>query len=97
MKVSKFEISDFVPAKSIDKVLLDLVNREVKSRKSQKISQRELAKRSGVSYASIRRFETTGNISLYALFCIANCLGCLEDFDSLFKPRPITNLKELFN
>lgn len=84
MKKSKFEISDFVPSRSIQEVTYDLVEREKKLKKSLKITQKELSLRSGVSYASIRRFEQTGQISLKSLFDIANSLGRLEDFDSLF-------------
>lgn len=96
MKKSKFELSDFVPVKSLDETLYDLVAREQKRRKEMKITQRDLAKRTGVSYGSIRRFETTGNISLYGLIKIANALDCLDDFQSLFKEKEITDLKELF-
>lgn len=96
MKRSKWELSDFVPVKSIEETTYDLVEREKKLRKSQKITQRDLARRSGVSYASIRRFETTGEISFQSLLSIANSLGCLEDFDSIFKEPPLTDLRELF-
>ncbi|MBP5200930.1 MAG: helix-turn-helix transcriptional regulator, partial [Schwartzia sp.] len=53
-------------------------------RRAMKISQRELAKRSGVSYASIRRFETVGEISFTSLLKVALALDCLEDFTELF-------------
>lgn len=96
MKRSKFELSNFVPVKSIEETAYDLVEREKKLRKSRKITQRDLARRSGVSYASIRRFETTGEISFRSLLSIANALGCLDDFDSAFKEPPLTDLRELF-
>jgi hypothetical protein len=47
-----------------------------------------------VSYSSIRRFETTGEISLAALMRIAQTLGALSDFDLLFKHKIITDLKD---
>lgn len=96
MKKSKFEISDFVGAKSLEEILFDLVEREKMARKSQKITQRELARKSGVSYGSIRRFETTGEISLRGLMDIAKTLGCLSDFNLLFGTKPISDLKEFF-
>lgn len=91
----QFEISDFVPAMSLQEIVFNLVEREKKRRKAMKISQKELAKRSGVSYASIRRFESTGEISFFSLIEIANALDCLDEFNELFKPNPITNLKDL--
>ena len=48
------------------------------------ISQRELAERSGVSLGSVKRFESSGLVSLSSLLEIALVLGCLNDFDCLF-------------
>ena len=45
----------------LDQKLADRV-RNIRRRRS--ISQQKLAKMSGVSYGSIKRFETTGQISL---------------------------------
>lgn len=49
------------------------------------ISQAELAERSGVSLSSVRRFETTGDISLHALLDLAFILGELQTFTDLFR------------
>jgi transcriptional regulator with XRE-family HTH domain len=48
-------------------------------------TQHELAQRSGVSYASVKRFEQTGDISLVHLLKLANVLNRLTEFDVLFK------------
>ena len=53
-------------------------------RKKNKISQQELAKRSGVSFGSIKRFETSGQISLESLLKIAYFFNRLDDFNSVF-------------
>lgn len=90
----KFSLREFINTKTVDSVTADLVNREIKTRKSMKISQRKLAKLSHVSYASIRRFETTGEISLKSLIRIAEVLHCLEDFELLFEYPSIVNLKD---
>ena len=45
-----------------------------KIRKAKKISQEKLALMSNVSFGSIKRFEQTGEISLYSLVKITNCL-----------------------
>tara|TARA_Y100000310_G_C20183702_1_gene579361 strand:- start:121 stop:348 length:228 start_codon:yes stop_codon:yes gene_type:complete len=56
-------------------------------RKEQSITQSALSKKSGVSYGSIKRFETTGQISLESLLKIAHVLGRLEDFDLVLNKR----------
>lgn len=62
-------------------------------RKQQKISQEELAKKSGVSFGSIKRFENTGEISLKSLLKIAFVLNRQEDFDRLFDTNNINTDK----
>ncbi len=91
----KFDISEFVSVQTQQKVLENLVNRFKKRRKESKISQKELATKSGVSYGSIRRFEGSGEISLSSLLKLANALNSLQDFNELFKNKIIKNLKDL--
>ena len=67
----------------------------IKRRKSMKITQKKLAERTMVSYASIRRFETTGEISLSSLMRLALALDCLEDFEKLFANEFIFDLEDL--
>ena len=62
-------------------------------RKALGYSQSELAIRSGVSLGSIKRFESTGKISLESFLKSAHILNRLADFDLLLKP--IENLKEI--
>lgn len=50
------------------------------------ITQAELAERSGVSLGSLRRFETTGEVSLR--------LGELKEFSALFRPLRTVSLFE---
>ena len=90
-----FDISDFVSAQSLTGTVYELVKREKAARKKKKLTQRQLAERTGVSYGSIRRFEQTGEISLLALVKIANVLDCLEDFNELFKKPPVTDIRNL--
>lgn len=90
-----FDISDFVPAQSLTGTVYELVRREKAARKAKKLTQKQLAERTGVSYGSIRRFEQTGEISLLSLVKIANALDCLEDFNKLFKKPPITDIRNL--
>ena len=59
-------------------------------RLSRNISQTDLATHSGVSLASLRRFEQTGEISLKHLVHLAVSLNCAGDFAALFQmPPPI--------
>ena len=92
--IKKFDINDFVTTPTINSILLSLTDRVKARRKELKISQKVLAQKSGVSYASIRRFESTGDISLASLLKIASALNCLEDFNQLFNKKIITNLKD---
>ena len=95
--IKHFDISDFVQTRTIKSVMTDLVKRIVMRRKESKISQTKLSELSGVSFASIRRFEKIGEISLTSLIKIANALGYIEDFDLLFKNEKIDNLKDYGN
>lgn len=54
-----------------------------------------LAERSGVSLASLRRFEESGRASLKNLLKLAFTLGCLDDFDRLFKKPQASSIEEL--
>lgn len=90
----KFDIADFVITQTIQSVTEQLVEREKQRRKKLHLSQRDLANKSGVSYASIRRFENIGEISLNSLLKIANVLDCLEDFNSVFKTPIVKCLKD---
>jgi transcriptional regulator with XRE-family HTH domain len=69
---------------------------KVKSmRLEQKWKQSTLASHSGVTLASLRRFEHTGEISLKSLLSIANALGCLDDFNVLFILPEASSISEL--
>ena len=94
MKI-RFDISDFVNTPTIQSTLVSLTDRVKKRRKELKISQKLLAQKSGVSYASIRRFESTGDIALVSLLKIASVLNSLEGFNALFSNKIITSLKDL--
>ena len=92
---NKFDINQFVEVITPQSVAQKLAEKEKASRKQMKLTQKELSVRSGVSYASVRRFENSGEISLFSLLKIANVLGVLEDFNALFTRKAITSLKDL--
>lgn len=91
---NKFDINQFVKVITPQSMAQKLAEKEKTSRKQMKLTQKELSVRSGVSYASVRRFENSGEISLFSLLKIANVLGVLEDFDALFTRKAITSLKD---
>ncbi|MCL2806527.1 MAG: helix-turn-helix domain-containing protein [Treponema sp.] len=64
-------------------------------RREGKISQAELAERSGVSLGSIKRFENKGEISLSSLLRIAVVLGYETDFDRLFERKNYQSIDEI--
>ena len=66
-------------------------------RKKLKISQQELAQKSGVSLGSIKRFETKFEISLQSFVKIAIALDLDKDFDNLFTSKTYTSIDEIIN
>ena len=50
-------------------------------------TQQELSTRSGVSLGSLKRFESSGQISLESLLKLAFVLECLGDFDGVCDER----------
>lgn len=79
-------------AEELDQKLAQRV-RNIRKRRS--ISQQKLAAMSGVSYGSIKRFETTGKISLLSLTKIATALGMAEELRQLFTQVPYRTLDEV--
>ena len=53
-------------------------------RRRRKVSQQKLSDMSGVSYGSIKRFETTGQISLLSLTKLAMALELADELRDLF-------------
>ncbi len=79
--------------KSPSEVQLELAHRFREIRRNRKISQSQLADKSGVSLGSIKRFEQTGQISLESLLKLARLFDRLSDFETLFKID--TDLQEI--
>ena len=78
-------------------VCKSLAERHKLLRKKLRLSQKEMAERSGVSLGSLKRFENTGKISLEALLKLAHLCGRLNDFDTIFQSGDDLNeVKKLF-
>ena len=74
-----------------------LAERHRTLRKQLKMSQEEMAERSGVSLGSLKRFENTGKISLDSLLKLIHLLGRLNEFDNLLLPKEnLDDVKKLF-
>jgi transcriptional regulator with XRE-family HTH domain len=54
-----------------------------------------LAERAGVSAASLKRFETTGEVALASLLKLAHALGRLAEFGELLRPPEAQSIAEL--
>ena len=66
-------------------------------RKRKKITQKQLAGRSNVSYATLRKFEKTGQISLESFVKLTMELGVVNEINELFT-RPVYNsIEEVIN
>lgn len=82
---------------TIDEMLVKLAKRVQNIRKRKKLSQEELAEISGVSFGSVKRFETTGNISLISLTKIAVVLDCADEIRNMFSNIEYKDIEELLN
>ncbi len=78
-----------------EEINLALAGRLRQIRKRRGISQQELSDESGVSYGSLKRFETTGQISLLSLTKLAMALDCTEEIKKLFTDVPYLSMEEV--
>ncbi len=76
-------------------VAKNLADRLRKVRKRKKITQKDLASRSNVSYASLRKFEETGQISLNSLIKLCMELGLISEINELFTQPVYNSIEEV--
>lgn len=70
----------------------------VKSRRLElNLTQEGLASRAGIKFATYRRFEQTGEISLRGLLQIGFALNSLNEFDVLFAQKQYQSLEDVLN
>ena len=81
-------------AEELDQKLAQRV-RNIRKRRS--VSQEKLAVMSGVSYGSIKRFESSGQISLISLKKIALALDLADELRNLFTQVPYKDIQEVIN
>lgn len=61
------------------------------------LTQEGLASRAGIKFATYRRFEQTGEISLRGLLQIGFALNALAEFDTLFAQKQYQSLDDVLN
>lgn len=75
----------------------DIAQKIVRLRKRKKITQKQLAARSGVSLGSLKRFEQSGEISLQSFTKIAIALDVENELEDLFNNVPFASIEEVIN
>lgn len=75
----------------------DIAQKIVRLRKRKKITQKQLAARSGVRLGSLKRFEQSGEISLQSLTKIAIALDVENELEDLFNNVPFASIEEVIN
>lgn len=88
---------DLLNFKTPNEIQLEIAKNVREKRKKLKLTQEEFAKKSGVSFGSIKRFENTGEISLFSLVKIALVLNCEDEFLNLFKQKQYDSIEEIIN
>lgn len=87
----------FVDVKNPGSVALSIAARVKARRLELDLTQEGLAARAGLKFATYRRFEQTGEISLRGLLQIAFALNSLPDFESLFVQKQYQSLDDVIN
>ena len=75
----------------------ELVEKIKQRRKKLKISQAQLASKSGVSLGSIKRFESKYEISLNSFIKILIALNLEQDLENLFTQKNYNSIDEVIN
>jgi len=76
---------------------LDMAKKLQNIRRRKKISQKKLSTMCNVSLGSIKRFETSGNISLISLTKICIALDCADQLRNLFLETGYASIEEVLN
>ena len=78
-------------------VAMQIASRVRTRRLELNLTQEGLALRSGVKFATYRRFEQTGEISLRGLLQIGFALNCLDEFNIIFAQKQYQSLDDVLN
>ena len=83
--------------KTPNDIAKELVEKIKQHRKKLKISQVQLAAKSGVSLGSIKRFESKYEISLNSFIKILIALNLERDLENLFLQKSYKSIDEVIN
>lgn len=83
--------------KTPNDIARELVEKIKQYRKKLKISQTQLATKSGVSLGSIKRFESKYEISLNSFIKILIALNLEQDLENLFTQKSYNSIDEVIN
>lgn len=78
-----------------EEINMALAQRLSRIRKRRNISQKQLSEKSNVSFGSIKRFETSGQISLISLTKLCVALDCVEEIRNLFTNVEYASIEEV--
>ncbi len=78
-------------------IALEMAHKMKSIRKRRKITQKQLAARSNVSYATLRKFEKTGQISLESFIKLSMELGLTHELNNLFSTPVYNSIEEVIN
>ena len=87
----------FFNPKTPNDIAHELVEKIKQHRKKLKISQAQLASKSGVSLGSIKRFESKYEISLNSFIKILIALNLEQDLENLFTQKCYNSIDEVIN
>ena len=89
---------NFLNIKTPKEIQLEIAKKYQKKKKRIKVNTRKIFKKiGGVSFGSIKRFENTGEISLFSLIKIAIILDCEDEFLNLFQQKQYNSIEEIIN
>ena len=88
---NEFILDDFNPGL----ILKNIAERARRNRLELNLTQSALAAKSGVSLGSLKRFESTSEISLKNLVLLALVLDATEEFGLIFKRQKYKSIDEL--
>ena len=80
-----------------EEINLALAQRLSRIRKRRRLSQKQLSEKSNVSYGSLKRFETTGQISLLSLTRLCVALDCVDEIRNLLTQVDYASIEEVLH
>ena len=81
--------------KTPQEMAVDAAKRFKEMRKAKKITIKKLSENSGVPYSTIRRFESSGEISFLSLVKIVSTVGEDEEITNLFAKHTPASIEEI--